>query len=269
MFAYFKYGYDGCMADLCLCHRDDCTDRFAALAATTDPARRTALRNELVEAHLALARSIAGRFRGRGVPSEDLAQIAALAIVEAVDRFDVERDKAFSAFALPTVTGTLKRNFRDTRWAVHTPRRLQELHLQVRRATADLPSRLGHEPRTAEIAAYLGCYEADVRRGMLAGEALQPLSTDAPVTVGDGPTAMGDTLADHDDPYERVEERTTVHRMLGRLSSRELEVVSLHFFGDCTQSQIAERMGCSQMTVSRVMRTALARLRRTRTPVPV
>lgn len=256
------------MAD-CLCHHDDCTERFAALAATTDPVRRAALRNELVEAHLDLARAIAWRFRGRGVPYEDLAQTAALAAIEAVDRFDVRRGTPFSAFALPTLTGTLKRHFRDSRWVVHTPRRLQELHLQVRRATADLPTRLGHEPCAADIAAYLGCYEVDVRRGMLAGEALQPLSTDAPVAGGDGATAMADTLPDHDEPYERVEERTTVHRLLGRLSARELEVVSLHFFGDCTQSQIAERIGCSQMTVSRLMRAALERLRRTRTPVQV
>lgn len=245
----------------CFCHHDDCDERFAALAAATHPARRTAIRNELVEAHLDLALAIAARFRGRGVPSEDLAQIAALATVEAVDRFEAHRGKPFSVFAVPTVAGTLKRHFRDCRWAVHTPRRLQELHLNVRRATRVLPVRLGHEPGTADIAAYLDCPEADVRRGQLAGEALQPLSTDVPVASSDGAIPMADTLPDHDEPYRQVDERATVHRLLGRLPPRELQVVSLHFYADLTQSQIAELIRCSQMTVSRVMRSALERLR--------
>jgi RNA polymerase sigma-B factor len=246
--------------DECFCHHDNCAERFSALAAAGAD-RRTKLRNERVEAHLELARAIASRFRGRGVPFDDLAQIAALATVEAVDRFDVRRGKPFSVFAVPTVDGALKRHLRDTRWAVHTPRRLQELHLGVRRAARDLPARLGHEPGAADIARYLGCYETDVRRGQLAGEALQPLSTDAPVAGGDGAIAMADTLPDHDEPYLRVDQCTTVHSLLGRLPPRELQVVSLHFFGDLTQAQIAKQMGCSQMTVSRVLRTALTRLR--------
>ena len=249
--------------DECFCHQDNCAERFFALAAA-EAQRRAELRNERVEAHLELARAIASRFRGRGVPFDDLVQIAALATVEAVDRFDVRRGKPFSVFAVPTVAGALKRHFRDSRWAVHTPRRLQDLHLGVRRATRDLPARLGHEPRTADIAAYLGCVEADVRRGQLAGGALQPLSTDAPVAAGDGDIAMADTLPDHDDPYLRVDQCATVHSLLGGLPPRELRIVSLHFFGDLTQAQIAQQMGCSQMTVSRALRTALTRLRRNR-----
>jgi RNA polymerase sigma-B factor len=216
-----------------------------------------------VERHLGLARAIAGRYRRPGAGFDDIAQVAALALVEAVNRFDCARGVAFSAFAVPTVLGAVKRHFRDTRWVLQTPRRLKELHLEIRSATDALAQRLGHAPTVADLADHLGQTEADIVDALHAADALHPLSIDAPLAAADGDGAtLASTLAAADDPYLHVEAAETLRPLLAQLPERELRVVTLRFFGNLTQSQIAERIGCSQMHISRILRDALDRLRR-------
>jgi RNA polymerase sigma-B factor len=246
----------------CSCTRPDCHDRFAALAATTSPRRRAALRNQLVEQHLPLARSIIARYRRSGVGVEDISQVAALAVVEAVDRFDPAQGTAFSAFAVPTICGSIKRYFRDTRWVLQTPRWIKELHLEIRSTSEELTQRLGRPPTVTDLATYLGYDPDDIVQALQADDALHPLSIDAPVRtdVHDG-ARLAATLGATDDGYAHVEDVETLRPLLAQLPPRELRVVSLRFFGNLTQTQIAERVGCSQMHISRILHTALERLR--------
>jgi RNA polymerase sigma-B factor len=246
----------------CACRRPDCHQAFVALAATSDRRQRALLRDRLVERHLVLARRLSAKYRPDGRMCEDTGQVAALALVEAVDRFDPARGVPFSAFAIPTIDGAIKRHFRDNRWVLRTPRRLKELYLEIRAAREDLAQRLGAAPTVAQLSRHLGCHDAEVLEALRADDERCPLSLDAPASgMEDAGNTLAETVGDSDESYERIEYRESLRPLLAALPARELRVVTLRFFGNLTQAEIAEQLGCSQMHVSRLLRAALNRLR--------
>jgi RNA polymerase sigma-B factor len=241
------------------------TDEYAALAplfndlAHSDTSGRRRLRTRLVTGYLPVAEHIAQRFRGRGQSTDDLTQVATLGLINAVDRFDPSRGTNFLAFAIPTITGELRRYFRDATWSVHMPRRLKELSTAVRDTTNTLGQRLGRAPRPTEIAEALGIPVEDVYEGLQAGDAYRSESLD---TDDSTVTAtVHDRVADLDRALETVENRERLRPALATLPDRQATVVMLRFFDDLTQSQIARRIGVSQMQVSRLLAESLRRLR--------
>lgn len=237
---------------------DDRAALFAEYRRTGD----RQVRNRIIEANLGLAESIARRYGGRGEHHEDLAQVAMLGLLKAVERFEPERGLAFSSFAAPTIEGELKRHFRDRRWAVRMPRRLQELSLAVNQSTAGLAQRRGRSPTVAEIARDTGLTEESVLEAIEAGRAATAGSLDSggrnDADAGDAPVAR---LGRSDPDLEGVEQRLVVSRLLELLPERERQMMVLRFYDGLTQSEIAGRFGVSQMQVSRILTRALERLR--------
>jgi RNA polymerase sigma-B factor len=232
---------------------------FARLRDERDPVDRAVL----VERFLPLARRLARRYQGAGEPFDDLLQVACLGLVKAIDRFDPERGIAFSSFALPTILGELRRHFRDRTWSVRVPRELQELALRVDRAVTDLEAQRGRAPTVTEIAAVVRASEERVLEALEAFDAYRSTSLDAPPGRGAGEEpddALGDVVGVHEDGFEHAEHRATLDGLLRVLTPREREVLRLRFEEDLTQGEIGARIGCSQMHVSRIIRTALARL---------
>jgi RNA polymerase sigma-B factor len=224
--------------------------------------RRT-VRNQLIEAHRGLAATIAHDYSGRGVDDDDLRQIALLGILKAVERFDPERGIPFSAFASRTVNGEIKRYFRDRTWTVRPPRSAQERHLELRKATEELTQRNGRPPSVKELATELEITEDQVLEGMEASSAYRGASLEAPRSSADGEGAtLGDRLADHETGYQLSETRILITKLLETLPEREAEILRLRFYEDLTQSEIADRVGVSQMHVSRLIRRSLLDLRR-------
>jgi RNA polymerase sigma-B factor len=248
----------------CQCCAGGCTRRFALLRAL--PVRhpeRDGLRAELIEAHLGIASALACRFHGRGLPSEDVDQVAALALVQAVDRFSPEYGIPFVGFAAPTITGSIKRYFRDERWTICLPRGLKALVLEVSHATDQVTARLGRSPTVAEFAVALGRSERQVLEALRAQQAIHPLSLDTPVGAPDGdPTTLADTLGQDDSDLELIEYRAALRGLVEHLPARQRTILRLRFFDNLTQAQIGERIGCSQVQVSRLLAAALAHLRR-------
>ncbi|MCX4767588.1 SigB/SigF/SigG family RNA polymerase sigma factor [Streptomyces sp. NBC_01275] len=239
----------------------DTAESFTRLAALPDGAERRALKDELVRLWLPMAERIAVRFRGRGEALEDLYQVAALGLVKAVDHYDPERGRAFEAYAVPTVTGEIKRHFRDHMWTLHVPRRVQDLRNRVRRAGKELSQTIpGRAPTVAEIAAYAQLSEDEVRTGMEALECFTALSLEAEMPGTDG-YALEDTLGRSDPGYDAVVDRAAVAPCLRALPDRERTILYLRFFQGMTQSRIAEQLGISQMHVSRLLNGCFARLR--------
>ncbi|MGW5657892.1 RNA polymerase sigma factor SigF [Streptomyces humi] len=234
---------------------------FARLAELPEGPQRRALRDELVELWLPMAERIAVRFRGRGEALEDLYQVAALGLVKAVDHYDPERGRAFEAYAVPTITGEIKRHFRDHMWSLHVPRRVQELRNRVRVALKELgQTTAGRTPTVAEIAERAQLTESEVRAGMEALECFSALSLDAEVPGGDG-YVLGDTLGCPDPGYDLVDERTAAEPCLQGLPERDRLILYLRYFRGMTQSNIAEQLGISQMHVSRLLTACFDRLR--------
>lgn len=220
------------------------------------------VRNELIEAHRGLAAAIANDYRGRGVELDDLVQIAMLGTVKAVERFDPRRGIPFSSFASRTVNGEIKRYFRDRTWAVRPPRSAQERHLDLRRARAALSSSLGRPPTVAELAIELDISPDQVLDAIEAGAAYRATSLDARRPGDDDNTTLGERLPGDDVPSRPVELRMLVDQLLDTLPAREAAIIHLRFYEELTQSEIAERLGISQMHVSRLMRRCLEDLRR-------
>ncbi len=220
-----------------------------------------AVRNRLVEAHRGLAASIANDYRGRGVDLDDLVQIAMLGMLKAVERFDPERGIPFSSYASRTVNGEIKRYFRDRTWAVRPPRSAQERHLDLRRARTALSSRLGRPPTVDELAAELDISPDEVLDAVEAGAAYRATSLDARRAGDEDGGPLADRLPAGDAPNGPVEMRMLVDQLLDQLPEREAEIMRLRFYDELTQSEIAERMGISQMHVSRLMRRCLGDLR--------
>ncbi|WP_338090665.1 RNA polymerase sigma factor SigF [Planosporangium thailandense] len=233
--------------------------RLADLPA--DCPDRARLRERLIELYLPLAEYLAGRFRNRGEPVDDLVQVANLALVKSVDGYDASRGAAFSSYAIPMIVGELKRHFRDKGWDVRVPRRVQELRLEVARATGALAQRLGRSPTVADLAAHLRVREEDVVEALDAAHAYRALSLQAPVAGDESDTELVDLMGDVDHRLEGVEDREALRPLIARLPHREQRIIALRFFGNMTQSQIAAEVGISQMHVSRLLSHALAALR--------
>ncbi len=251
--------------------------RDAAAAAAEERAARTAedrrlleryhrhgdraARDAIVARFLPLARQLARRYAGAGEPLDDLIQVASLGLVKAVDRFDPDRAVAFSSFAVPTILGELKRHFRDKGWSVRVPRDLQELALRLERVAEELSRELSRAPTPAELAQRLGVSEEDVLEAREAAHAYRAVSLDRPRTEDDeGGPAVADAMGDEDPGFGRAEDAATVDQLLRVLAPREREVLRLRFVEDLTQQEIGERIGVSQMHVSRLIRQAIARL---------
>jgi RNA polymerase sigma-B factor len=233
-----------------------------ALLARYARDRDPAVREELARRFMPLARRLAARYRSDKEPFDDLVQVASLGLVKALDRFDPERGVAFSSYAVPTILGELKRHFRDRGWSVRVPRDLQERIARVERAAAELPARLGRAPSVNELAERLDLDPEQVLEAMEAAQAHHAMSLDAQPDVEEGEgIAMADRLGDVDPGYDTVERGSTIEGALSALSARDREVLHLRFAEDLTQTEIAERIGVSQMHVSRILRSALDRLR--------
>lgn len=232
----------------------------ATLFAEWRRTHRRALRNELVEMHMGLARHIARRFDHSNRGDGDLEQVAMLALVKAVDRFDPERGVPFAAFAGRTIEGEIKRYFRDATWAVQVPRSAKELHLAVRGAIDRLSAELGRAPAVDEVAEMLQISRDDVLVGLAASDARAVGSIDA--AADDGAPVSTRLAASGDGGYESADDRTVVAELLQHLPERERTIVELRFNGGLSQSEIAERVGVSQMHVSRLLRSAIEQLRR-------
>lgn len=218
-------------------------------------------RDRIVERCLPLADHIARRFDGRGETRDDLMQVARLGLVNAVNRFDVDAGSDFVSFAVPTIMGEVRRHFRDHSWSVKVPRRLKELHLRLGAATAELSQRLGRAPNATELAEELGMDRGEVIEGLIAGSGYNTLSIDGGGSGSEEAPAIADTLGADDTDLDRIEDREALRPLLNALPEREQKVLLLRFFESLTQTQIAERVGISQMHVSRLLAKSLARLR--------
>lgn len=219
-------------------------------------------KDKIVERCLPLADHIARRFEGRGELRDDLVQVARVGLVNAVTRFDVETGSDFVSFAVPTIMGEVRRHFRDNSWSVKVPRRLKELHLRLGVATAELSQRLGRAPTASELAAELELSRDEVVEGLVAGSSYNTLSIDGGGSSDeDDVRSIADTLGEVDARMDRIEDREALRPLLDALPERERTVLVLRFFESMTQTQIAERVGISQMHVSRLLAKSLAKLR--------
>ena len=218
-----------------------------------------AARDQLVERFMPLAAQLARRYRNTSQSFEDLLQVANLGLVQAVDRFDPERGLRFSSFAVPTILGELRRHFRDRTWSVHVPRDLQEQALKVERATVELSAAKGRTPSIGEVAEALGLTDEEVLEARRALVAYEPLSLDAPA-VDDNDRVIADALGDDESGYSRAERLALLDGLLPLLTRRQREVLGLRFREDLTQREIGERVGLSQMQVSRLLHQAIHRL---------
>ncbi len=219
-------------------------------------------RDQLVERFLPLARQLARRYQRAEEPLDDLIQVASIGLIKAIDRFDPDRQVAFSSYAVPTILGELKRHFRDKTWSVRVPRDLQELALKVDRAVASLSRELHRSPSVAEISQAVAASEEQVLEALEAAAAYRATSIDAPRgSEDDGSDTLGDQMGRDEQGFGLAEDRATLDRLLGTVTAREREVLRLRFEEDLTQAEIGERIGVSQMQVSRIIRQSLGRLR--------
>ncbi|MBA8947911.1 RNA polymerase sigma-B factor [Streptomyces calvus] len=220
-------------------------------------------RNTLIEMNMSLVRYAAGRFRSRGPEEmEDIVQVGMIGLIKAIDRFELSREVEFTSFAIPYIVGEIKRFFRDTSWSVHVPRRLQEARVQLARATEELRSRLGRTPTTAELAQLMSLTEEEVNEARIAANGYNSSSLDA--TIGsepDGESVLADFIGSEDAALELVEDFHALAPMIAELDERERKIVHWRFVEELTQAEIGERLGCSQMHVSRLLSRTLKRLR--------
>ena len=217
------------------------------------------VRQELIELHLGLVEYLARRFAGRGEPLEDLIQVGTIGLVKAVDRFDPDREVEFSTYATPTIVGELKRHFRDKGWAVRVPRRLQELNLQLGEIVANLSQQLGRSPTVSEMAEAAGTTDEEVLEGLDSAHAYSLVSLDAP--AGEEDLTLHEQIGEEDETLELLEYRASLAPLLEELNPRERRMLYLRFFKGLTQSEIADKLGISQMHVSRLLAKTLTTLR--------
>ncbi len=234
---------------------------FADYARTKDPA----IREQLVLAHLHLIQYLASRFAGRGEPLDDLLQAGSIGLLKAIDRFDPARGVEFVTYAIPTILGEIKRHFRDRSWALRVPRRLQELSLAIHRLSETLPAKLGRAPTVDDIAGCLGATSEEIIEAHELGSAYSALSLDAERTRGDDTAglALSDGLGQLDANLARLEDRACLRAAFRVLDAQERTVMYLRFYEQLSQSDVARRLGISQMSVSRLQRRALEKLRAT------
>jgi RNA polymerase sigma-B factor len=230
---------------------------------TADPGERGRIREQLVAGYDSLVHFLARRFQNRGEPLEDIVQVGYLGLIKAIDRFDPDLGNEFTTFATPTIMGEIRRYFRDKGWAIRFPRRLQELHQQVIRTNEEMKNQLGRQPTVPEVAERLGVETDDVLEAMEMSTALSPLSIDAAVG-GRGEEEgrqLSEAVGEEDRNLDRVEMREVLERAMQHLNERERRIVMMRFFDEMSQSEVAKRLGISQMHVSRLQRAALEQLR--------
>ncbi|MXG30404.1 RNA polymerase sigma factor SigF [Streptomyces sp. YIM 132580] len=223
-------------------------------------------RNTLIEMNLSLVHFAAKRFRNRGSGEmEDIVQVGTIGLIKAIDRFELSREVEFTSFAIPYIVGEIKRFFRDSTWAVHVPRRLQELRVALAKAKESLTSVLGRDPGVAELAEHLNMSEGEVIEGLIAANGYTAGSLDLPIG-GEQNSAetvtYGDIKGDVDPAMELIENLHTLAPLLDRLDDREREIVAMRFGQEMTQAQIGEHLGISQMHVSRLLTGLLTKLRK-------
>ncbi|MEU1022767.1 RNA polymerase sigma factor SigF [Streptomyces sp. NPDC005900] len=235
-------------------------DQLAVLEEGT--AQYQYVRNTLIELNMSLVRYAAGRFRNRGDDMEDIVQVGMIGLIKAIDRFELSREVQFATFAVPYIVGEIKRFFRDTSWAVHVPRRLQEARVELAKATEELSSRLGRAPTVDELAALMNLSPDEVIEARLASNGYNSASLDA-VLHGDAndETPLADFIGEVDPALELVEDFHALAPLVADLPERDRQILHLRFVEELTQSQIGERLGVSQMQVSRLLSRTLATLR--------
>jgi RNA polymerase sigma-B factor len=232
-------------------------EMIARYRTTRDPRAR----EQAVRCYMPLARRLASRYHRGQEPLDDLLQVAYLGLVKAVDRFDPAHGTRFSSFAIPTISGELRRHFRDTSWMLHVPRGVQEAALEMTKASTELAHQLRRPPTVRELAEATGLELEQIAEAMQARAAQDTTSLDQPRAGGsDGDTTIAEVIGNEDDRLDLIEHRVTVAPLIRALPAREREILFMRFARDMTQSEIAERVGCSQMQVSRLLRRAIARL---------
>ncbi|MEA2452871.1 MAG: polymerase sigma-B factor [Actinomycetota bacterium] len=235
---------------------------FISYQAAEGDAERLKIRERLVGQFIGLVEFLARRFRNRGEPLEDLVQVGTIGLLKAIERFDLEREVEFSTYATPTIVGELKRHFRDKGWAVRVPRRLQELHLELTKVVGYLGHDLGRAPTVSEIAKAAHISEEEVLEGLEIAQAYNFTSLDAPIDTDDGgSTSFADQLGEDDEHLENLEYRASLAPEMAKLPERDRTILYLRFFKGLTQSEIADKLGISQMHVSRLLNRTLSHLR--------
>jgi RNA polymerase sigma-B factor len=229
---------------------------------TSDPRERDQIREDLVRGYESLVHFLARRFQNRGEPLEDIVQVGFLGLIKAIERFDPSLGNEFTTFATPTILGEIRRYFRDKGWAIRFPRRLQELYQQVIRTNEEMKNELGRQPTVPEVAERLGVQPDDVLEAMEISTALTPLSIDATIGGGDEEgRQLGEAVGGEDPELDRVELRDMLNKAMQHLNERERRIMMMRFFEEMSQSEVAKRLGISQMHVSRLQRAALEQLR--------
>jgi RNA polymerase sigma-B factor len=221
----------------------------------------TRLREDTIHAWLPLAKHLAQRFHGRGEPLDDLTQIATVGLIKAIDRYNPTYGNDFTAYAIPTIIGEIKRHFRDRTWDIRVPRRLQELKLDITEATTTLAQQLGRQPTITDIAQHLHRPTTDILEGLAGARAYSAISLQTLIGTGPDATELGDLLGHDDHDLSLTELRATLTPALHTLAPREQKIIILRFFANLTQTQIAEHIGISQMHVSRLLTKSLNTLR--------
>ncbi|AFM17035.1 RNA polymerase sigma-70 factor, sigma-B/F/G subfamily [Mycolicibacterium chubuense NBB4] len=241
---------------------DGIHDMFHLLAAAAKTSHEyIRLREAIVERCLPLAENIARRYARRGMEMDDLTQVARVGLLAAVDRFDVSRGSTFIGFAVPTIMGEVRRHFRDHAWTVHVPRRIRDRHVAITKATVNLTQTLQRAPTATELSGALGIDRDEVIESLVAADAYSPPSLDRPVEGSDGRSTVGDAIGVIDSRLDHITDRVALEPLIAALTERQREVLYLRFFASMTQSQIAERIGVSQMHVSRILAATLRELR--------
>ncbi|MGW2724336.1 RNA polymerase sigma factor SigF [Streptomyces sp. NPDC001492] len=220
-------------------------------------------RNTLIEMNMSLVRYAAGRFRSRGPEEmEDIVQVGVIGLIKAIDRFELSREVEFTSFAIPYIVGEIKRFFRDTSWAVHVPRRLQEARVQLARAHEELCTRLGRTPTVRELSELMSLPEDEVVEAQLASNGYKSASLDAAISGSeDGEAVLADFIGGEDEAMERVEDFHALAPMIAELDERDRKIIHWRFVEELTQAQIGERLNVSQMQISRLITRLLAHLR--------
>ena len=217
-------------------------------------------RDQLVVNHLSLVRFLAARFRSRGEPLDDLIQVGTIGLIKAIDRFDPDRGLEFTTYATPTILGEIKRHFRDKGWSVRVPRRLQELSAKVSQATEELTNELQRSPSVEEIAAHLNTSADEVLEALESASAYTALPLDTPTGDDEDSPSLIDTYAAEDGELAATDDRMLIEEVLAGVPPREQEVIRMRFEQGLTQSEIAEKLGISQVQVSRLLRKTIAKL---------
>jgi RNA polymerase sigma-B factor len=234
--------------------------RKLAAMAPDDP-DRARIRERVINGYLPVAQNIAHRYARRGEPLPDLVQVACIGLIKAVDRFEPDQGHNFLSFAVPTITGEIRRHFRDRTWSMRVPRRLKELHVAVSGVIDELSSSLNRAPRPGEIAARLNISVDDVLEALQASQSYRAFSLEETLPSESASSTLSDLLGRHEPRFDRFTDSHAVAPHLSALAPRERDILIMRFYEDMTQTQIAERIGVSQMHVSRLLSATLSRLR--------